>query len=115
MQWSPDDHYRDCKLLYTVCATEIGIRRDTYLHLTGRDPGWRFVSPLYPERMAGTWSQRVVLTLDANLKKRIFMLRRQRGDRLGLQLARRPVARNHLVAHLDLLDRNITVVGMNRR
>jgi len=56
-----------------------------------------------------------MLALNANLKQTVLVLRRQRCDWLRLKIPGLAVARNYLIAFVNVLDRDIAMVGVDRR
>ncbi len=56
-----------------------------------------------------------MLAPDANFKQAVLVLRRKCSNRLRLQLPSLVVTREDLIAFVNVLDRNIAMVGVNRR
>ena len=56
-----------------------------------------------------------MFALNAYLKQAVFVRRRERCDRLRLKIPGLAVARDYLIAFVNILDRNIAMVGVDRR
>jgi hypothetical protein len=88
-----------------------GLELISHPHITRFDPGGLRLAAFDPEGMTSAGPERIMFALDAYLQQRVLVQRSERRDRLRFQLAGDRVARDDLVAHLDLFNRNVATVG----